>query len=77
MTYDDKSRQKLKEAMIKRYGSEEAVSEEYRRRQALSRKTYKGTGGFAYLKKHDPDKLSNISKKAGKKSKRGEGNENQ
>lgn len=77
MTYDDKSRQKLRESMIKKYGSEEAVKEEYRRRQAKSRETYKGTGGFAYLKKHDPEKLSKISQKAGKTSKRGEGNENQ
>lgn len=51
--------------MIKKYGSEEAVKEEYRRRQVKSRETYKGTGGFAYLAKHDPEQLSKISKKGG------------
>lgn len=77
MTYDDKSRQKLRESMIKKYGSEEAVKEEYRRRQAKSRETYKGTGGFAYLAQNDPEKLSQLSKKGGQSSKRGESNENQ
>lgn len=47
-------------AMVEKYGSEEAVREEMQRRQQKSRQTYKGKGGFAYLKEHDPEKLKNI-----------------
>lgn len=50
--------------LLKKYGSEEAVSEYYRNLQKLSRENYKGTGGFASLKKTDPEKLSEISRKA-------------
>lgn len=75
MTYNEESRKKMRATMLRIYGSEEAVKEEYRRRQAKSRKSYKGTGGFAYLKKNNPDKLKKISIKGGKTPKRGEGDE--
>lgn len=53
--------------LIKKYGSEEAVSEYYRELQKKSRENYKGTGGFASLAKTDPEKLSEISRKAANK----------
>lgn len=56
-----------KEDLIKIYGSAEAVSEHYRELQKKSRKNYKGTGGFASLKKTDPERLRQLSKDANKK----------
>lgn len=54
---------KRKQTLIEKYGSEEAVREHYREMQRKSRETYKGNGGFAYLKKHNPEKLKEISDK--------------
>lgn len=55
-----------KKNLIDKFGSEEAVSEHYREMQKKSRLNYKGTGGFAHLKNHDPEKLKEISRKGGK-----------
>lgn len=52
-------------------GDEEAFKQYYRDLQKKSRRTYKGDGGFSYLKKHNPDKLKALSSQGGKKSKRG------
>jgi general stress protein YciG len=49
---------KWMETMIKKFGSEEAVKQEMRRRQEASRKTYKGTGGFASLTKEERQEIS-------------------
>lgn len=54
--------------MISKYGSEEAVREYMANNGMKAEKT--GTGGFAYMKKHDPERLSSISSVGGKKSKR-------
>lgn len=53
-----------REDLLKKFGSEEKVSEYYRGLQKKSREHYKGTGGFAYLKKHDPERLKEISSRA-------------
>lgn len=53
---------------IEKFGSEEAVREHM---AASAKKASRpGTGGFAYLKKHDPEKLRAISIVAGSKGKR-------
>jgi len=54
-----------KARLIEIYGSEEAVAAHYREMQKKSRLKYKGTGGFAYLKKNDPDKMKQIAKLGG------------
>ena len=54
---------KRKQTLIAKYGSEEALREHYREMQRKSREKYKGTGGFAYLAKNNPDKLKEISVK--------------
>lgn len=54
---------KRRETLLKKFGSEEALKEHYREMQRKSREKYKGTGGFAYLKKHNPEKLKEISDK--------------
>ena len=54
---------KRRQTLIAKYGSEEAVREHYREMQRKSREKYRGTGGFAYLKKHDLAKLKEISAK--------------
>lgn len=54
-------------SMIAKYGSEEAVREFLR--QSASKASRPGTGGFAYLKKHDPERLHKISQEAGKHGK--------
>ena len=56
-----------KAQLLKKYGSEEAVSEYYRELQKKSRENYKGTGGFAALKKSDPKRLKQISQDAARK----------
>lgn len=50
-------------------GDEEAMSAHFRDMQAKSRKNYKGTGGFNYLKRTNPDKLKAIQSKGGKGNK--------
>jgi general stress protein YciG len=57
-------------AYLKKYGSDEAISEAMRERQKKSRENYSGTGGFVYLKKHDPQKLQEITSKGGSTPKR-------
>lgn len=48
-----------KAQLLKKYGSEEAVSQHYRDMQVKSRENYKGTGGFKGM---NPDKVKEISK---------------
>lgn len=62
-------REKLRLAGIKRHGSEEAWREFLRQAAAKSSRNKGGTGGFAYMKLHDPEKLSEISRRAGKHGK--------
>lgn len=50
------------EALVAKLG-EAGAKEEMRRRAALSSRNSKGTGGFAYIKKHDPERLKTISLK--------------
>lgn len=52
--------------LLEIHGSPEAVSEYYRGLQKKSREHYKGTGGFHYLKLHDPKKHKEISSKGAK-----------
>lgn len=51
--------------MLEKFGSEEAVIEEMRRRQAKSRENYNGNGGFRSM---DADRLKEVSSLAGKAS---------
>ena len=54
---------KWKDRMVKKYGSEEAVREEMQRRYELSRKNGPvRTGGYNYLKRNDPAKLSELQR---------------
>jgi hypothetical protein len=55
--------------MIEKYGSEQAVKDEMRRRQLKSRENYKGTGGFAHMSKQDPDKFKQVSSRGGRSGK--------
>lgn len=59
--------------MIKKHGSEHAVRLIMAERQNKSRETYKGGGGFAYLKETDPEKLKQITAKGGRTSRRTKG----
>lgn len=54
--------------MIALHGSEEAVREYMANQGMKAKKT--GTGGFAYMKQHDPERLSSIGTVGGRKSKR-------
>lgn len=56
---------KLMEAGIKRHGSVEAWREFQRQASNKSRRNHKGNGYFATLKKNDPEKLKELSKKGG------------
>ena len=56
-------REKWLKAMILKHGSEEAVREFMARNASKSSRNNKGTGGFRYIKDHDPDKLREISRK--------------
>ena len=51
-----------RQQMLEKYGSEEGVAEEMRRRGALSSRNSAGTGGFNHMKRTDPDRLRVISK---------------
>lgn len=46
--------------------TDEEVKAWQREQLAKSRRNSGGTGGFAFLKKNDPDKLKEISSKGGK-----------
>lgn len=54
------------EKLVERLG-EEGAREEMKRRAANSTRNSKGTGGFAYLKKHNPEKLKELGKLYGRK----------
>ena len=56
--------------MIEKHGSEEAVRDFMREAAHKSSKNSAGTGGFAHMAVHDPERLKKISSEAGKKSKR-------
>jgi hypothetical protein len=69
MTKPDKQRlaemqAKRRQTNIAKYGSEEAYREEMKRRASLSSRNARGTGGFAHLKRTDPDKLKETSRLA-------------
>ena len=51
-----------KKALLEKFGSEEAISAYYKEMGMRGKKT--GTGGFYALKKNDPERLKEISKKA-------------
>lgn len=55
---------KRRETLIKKFGSEEKLTEYYRELQKKSRKNYKGTGGFAGM---DKEKARKIQSMGGKK----------
>lgn len=55
-------------AAIEKFGSEEAVREHMA--SSAKKASRPGTGGFAYMKQHDPERLVAISKVAGSKGKR-------
>jgi superoxide dismutase len=61
---------KLRESGIKKFGSLEAWREFQRSAASKSSRNSKGTGGFAWLKANDPDRLKAISSAGGKKSSR-------
>lgn len=65
-------KEKIRLAGIKKHGSEEAWREFLRQSSAKSKRNSAGTGGFAYLKAHDPNKLREVSKKGGQHGKRKE-----
>lgn len=56
-------------SMIEKHGSEEKVRELMRERGNRSERNSKGTGGFAYLAKTNPDYLKEITSKGGKSKK--------
>lgn len=58
---------KRRQTLIAKFGSEEALKEHYREMQRKSREKYKGTGGFAHLKKHNPKLFKEITSKGGAK----------
>lgn len=53
-----------KKTMLKKYGSEEAVSAKMKENSSKSDHS-KNIGGFGYMKQHDPERLKEISKKGG------------
>jgi len=55
-----------KKRLVEIYGSEAAVSAHYREMQKKSRLKYKGTGGFAHLKKNNPERMAEIARMGGK-----------
>ena len=57
-------------SMIAKHGSEELVREFMRQASNKSKRNAKGTGGFAHMQTHDPERLRKISAEAGKKGKR-------
>lgn len=57
------------EKMIEKHGSEEAAKEAMRQMASLSSRNSKGTGGFAKMKREDPELLKQISAKGGSSKK--------
>ena len=56
--------------MIAKYGSETAVREFMSANSNKSTRNQKGTGGFAWMKLHDPEKLKQAVSKGGRTSSR-------
>lgn len=52
--------------MVEKYGSVAAAKAEMRRRSNLSKRNTEGLGGFAALKKANPDLHMELSSKGGK-----------
>lgn len=71
MTRPKSQRSKWWDTMIGIHGSRRAVRQFMREQQKKSRENPNSrTGGFHYLKKTDPEKLSEVASKGGKISKR-------
>lgn len=58
-------KEKLKQAGIRRFGSEIAWRTFLRESSAKSRRNSVGTGGFAKMRLEDPERLKEISRKGG------------
>lgn len=54
--------------MIEKHGSEDAVREFMRASAEKSKRNKEGSGGFAYLKKTNPERFKEVSAKGGKAS---------
>lgn len=67
---DSEHARKVREAGIKKHGSEAAWREYMRQASNKSSRNSKGTGGFRYLKEHNPEKLKEIAVMGGKTGKR-------
>lgn len=52
--------------MVEKYGSEEGATQEMRRRSALSKRNKEGKGGFADLKRDNPELFKELTRKGGK-----------
>lgn len=55
----------IRQAGIKRFGTEEKWREHLRQSSAKSKRNSKGTGGFNHMKRTDPERLREVSKKGG------------
>lgn len=55
--------------MIEKHGSEEAVRQFMSESAQKSSKNAAGTGGFAYMAKHDPERLREVSRVGGSRKK--------
>jgi len=66
MPYTEESKKKLRQSMIKRYGSLEAWQAHAKEIAAKGGKNGKG-GGFAKMKLKDPELHKELSSKGGKK----------
>lgn len=65
-------KEQLKQAGIKKFGSEEKWRAFLRESSAKSKRNSVGTGGFAKMKLEDPERLKEISKKGGHNGRRKE-----
>ncbi len=66
MSEEESRAEKIKKAGVKRFGSEAAWREFLRQSSAKSARNTVGTGGFNYLKRTDPERLKEISKRGGR-----------
>lgn len=55
-------KEKRHRTMLLKHGSEDGIKDYFRELQKKSRENYKGTGGFKYMKEHDPKRLQRIAK---------------
>lgn len=54
--------------MIEKHGSEEEVRKFMKESNSKSARNKGGTGGFAYMKIHEPERLKEVSSEGGKRS---------